>query len=39
VGTGRYLTVGNYSGDPYFAPILSQSLSNQNWASQRWVVE
>ena len=40
VGTGRYLTVGNYTGsDPYFAPILSQSLSNQNWASQRWIVQ
>ena len=40
VGTGRYLTVGNYTGsDPYFAPIVSQSLSNQNWASQRWVVQ
>jgi len=40
VGTGRYLTVGNYTGsDPYFAPIISQSLSNQNWASQRWVVQ
>jgi len=40
VGTNRYLTVGNYSGsDPYFAPILSQTLSNQNWASQRWVVQ
>lgn len=39
VGTGRYLTVGNYNGDPYFAPIYSQSLSNQNWASQRWVIE
>ncbi len=40
VGTGRYLTVGNYTGsDPYYAPIISQSLSNQNWASQRWVVQ
>jgi mucin-like protein/ricin-type beta-trefoil lectin protein len=40
VGTGRYLTVGNYTGsDPYYAPIISQGLSNQNWASQRWVVQ
>jgi hypothetical protein len=40
VGTGRYLTVGNYTGsDPYYAPIYSQSLSSQNWASQRWVVQ
>jgi len=40
VGTGRYLTVGNYTGsDPYYAPIISQTLSNQNWASQRWVVQ
>jgi hypothetical protein len=39
VGSSRYLTVGNYNGDPYYAPILSQSLSNQNWASQRWVVQ
>lgn len=39
VGSGRYLTVGNYTSDPYFAPILSQSLSNQNWASQRWLVQ
>jgi len=39
VGSQRYLTVGNYSGDPYYAPILSQSLSNQNWASQRWLIQ
>jgi hypothetical protein len=39
VGTGRYLTVGNYTTDPYFAPMYSQSLSNQNWASQRWVIQ
>jgi hypothetical protein len=39
VGTNRYLTVGNYSGtDPYFAPIYSQSWSNQHWASQRWII-
>lgn len=38
VGSSRYLTVGNYQGDPYYAPILSQSLSNQNWASQRWII-
>jgi hypothetical protein len=39
VGSNRYLTVGNYTSDPYFAPIISQSLSSQNWASQRWVVQ
>ncbi|HTU64735.1 MAG TPA: RICIN domain-containing protein [Steroidobacteraceae bacterium] len=39
VGSGRYLTVGNYTSDPYYAPIVTQSLSNQNWASQRWVVQ
>ena len=39
VGTGRYLTVGNYTSDPYFAPMYSQSLSNLNWASQRWVIQ
>jgi hypothetical protein len=40
LGTGRYLTVGNYTGsDPYFAPVISQSYSNQNWASQRWFVQ
>jgi hypothetical protein len=39
VGSNRYLTVGNYTSDPYYAPILSQSLSNQNWASQRWIVQ
>ena len=39
VGTNRYLTVGNYTNDPYYAPILSQTLSNQNWASQRWLIQ
>jgi len=39
VGSGRYLTVGNYTTDPYYAPIISQSLSTQNWASQRWVIQ
>jgi hypothetical protein len=39
LGSGRYLTVGNYTSDPYFAPIVAQSLSNQNWASQRWIVK
>jgi hypothetical protein len=39
IGSGRYLTVGNYTNDPYFAPIYSQSLSNQNWASQRWLLQ
>ena len=39
VGSARYLTVGNYTTDPYFAPMYSQSLSNLNWASQRWVIE
>ena len=39
VGSGRYLTVGNYTSDPYFAPMFSQTLSAQNWASQRWVVQ
>ena len=39
VGSGRYLTVGNYTTDPYFAPMYSQSLSNLNWASQRWVIQ
>ena len=38
-GSGRGLTAGNYTSDPYFAPIVSQSLSNQNWASQRWLVQ
>jgi hypothetical protein len=39
VGSGRYLTVGNYTGtDPYYAPIYSQSL-NTSWASQRWFVQ
>jgi len=38
VGSYRYLTVGNYNGDPYYAPILSQTL-NQGWASQRWLVQ
>jgi hypothetical protein len=39
VGTGRYLTVGNYTGsDPYFAPIYSQTL-NTTWASQRWFIQ
>jgi len=37
-GSGRGLTVGNYTSDPYFAPIVSQSLSN-HWASQRWLVQ
>jgi hypothetical protein len=39
VGSGKYLTVGNYTSDPYFAPIVSQTLSAQNWASQRWLVQ
>jgi hypothetical protein len=38
VGSGRYLTVGTTTGDPYFAPILSQTL-NSTWASQRWIVQ
>jgi Mucin-2 protein WxxW repeating region len=38
-GTSRYLTVGNYTSDPYFAPIVSQAYSNQSWASQRWYIQ
>jgi len=37
-GSGRGLTVGNYTSDPYFAPIVAQSLSN-HCASQRWLVQ
>ncbi|HYQ42522.1 MAG TPA: RICIN domain-containing protein [Polyangiaceae bacterium] len=39
VASARYLTVGNYTTDPYYAPIYSQSLSSQNWTSQRWLVQ
>ena len=39
IGSGRYLTVGNYTSDPYYAPMYSQSLSNQNWTSQRWLIQ
>ena len=38
VQRGRHLTVGNHTGDPHFAPVLSQTCSNQNGASQRWLI-
>jgi len=38
VSSNRYLTVGNYTSDPYYAPIVQQAL-NTGWTSQRWLVQ